>query len=163
MLKHIRKQARLFQTKFSFGASSALITNLGLAMGLDSGPNARFTIITSILVIALADNIADSFGIHVFQESECVERREVWLSTATNFLTRIMVSAVFVLFFLTLSLNIAVICSIVYGLSLLTFMSYIIARDEEINPLLAIAEHLAIALAVIIVSELVGRWLTTLI
>ena len=159
MFKLIKKHARLYQTKFSFGASSALITNLGLIMGLDSGPNAKFSIIAGILVIAIADNISDSFGIHMYQESECIERSEVWLSTATNFLTRVIVSAIFVLFILFLPMRLAVIVSVTYGLLLLAFMSYLIAKDEETNPYLAISEHLAIALFVILLSEFVGRWL----
>lgn len=162
MFKLIKKHARLYQTKFSFGASSALITNLGLIMGLDSGPNAKFSIIAGILVIAIADNISDSFGIHMYQESECIERKEVWFSTFTNFLTRLIVSAIFIALVYFLPMNIAVISSLIYGLLLLAFMSYLIAKDEEINPFFAIAEHLGIALGVIVLSELVGKWLMRL-
>jgi len=159
MLERIKKQTRLYQTRFSFGSSSAIITNLGLIIGLDTSPNARLSIIASILVIALADNISDSFGIHVYQESEMLSRTEVWISTSTNFLTRLFVSLVFILFIFFLPMNIAVICSLVFGLSLLAFISYIIARDEEVNPYQAIIEHLGIALIVIVLSEFVGKWL----
>ncbi|HTY13053.1 MAG TPA: hypothetical protein VMD02_02570 [Candidatus Omnitrophota bacterium] len=157
MLRHLRKNVRLFSTKFSFGASSALITNMGLIMGLNSSANAKPAIITSILVIALADNISDSFGIHVFQESERLSRREVWFSTATNFTTRFIVSLVFVLFMMFLPIGAAICSSIIYGLLLLSLMSYIIGRDEDENPMYAVFEHLAIALAVIMLSEVVGK------
>ncbi len=147
----------MYETKFSFGAASALITNMGLIMGLLATVNARVNIIASVLVIALADNISDSFGIHVYQESERLSRKEVWFSTGTNFLTRFLVSMVFVGFVYFLPINIAVICSLIYGLLLLSFISYIIGRDEDENPLYAVFEHLAIALFVILLSEFVGR------
>ncbi len=159
MLRKIREKIRAYQTRFSFGSSAAIITNLGLISGLDSTVNARFSIITSILVIAVADNISDSFGIHVYQESEHVNRREVWFSTATNFLSRLLVSLVFVLFVALLPIGTAVVCSLAYGLLLLAFLSYIIARDEKASPLFSILEHIGIALVVILLSEFVGKWL----
>lgn len=158
MFKKIRSQIRNYQTRFSFGSSAALITNLGLITGLDSTTNAKFSIITSILVIAIADNISDSFGIHVYQESEHLNRREVWLSTSTNFLARLFVSLVFVLLIALLPIGPAVVCSLIFGLLLLTLISYIIAKDEKVSPLLSILEHLGIALVVILLSEFVGKW-----
>jgi len=157
MLRIIKEQIRNYQTRFSFGSSAALITNLGLITGLNSTANAKFSIITSILVIAVADNISDSFGIHVYQESEHVNRREVWVSTATNFLARLLVSLVFVLLVALLPIGPAVICSLIYGFLLLALISYIIAKDEKVNPFMMIVEHLGIALVVILLSEFVGK------
>ena len=161
MLRKIKEHIRNYQTRFSFGSSAALITNLGLIVGLDSTSNARFSIITSILVIAVADNISDSFGIHVYQESEHIGRREVWFSTATNFLARLLVSLVFVFLVAWLPIGLAVVCSLAYGLLLLALISYIIAKDEKASPLFTITEHIGIALAVILLSEFVGKWLLT--
>ena len=159
MFKKIRKQIRNYQTRFSFGSSAAIITNLGLITGLNTAVNAKFSIITSILIIAIADNISDSFGIHMYQESECLDRREVWISTFTNFLSRLIVSLVFVILIYYLPMGQAVIVSLLYGLLLLAFISYILAREEGENPLFNIVEHLGIALVVIVLSELAGRWL----
>jgi VIT1/CCC1 family predicted Fe2+/Mn2+ transporter len=161
MLRKIKEQIRNYQTRFSFGSSAALITNLGLITGLDSTANAKFSIITSILIIAIADNISDSFGIHVYQESEHVDRREVWLSTGTNFLARLFVSLVFVLLIALLPIGLAVVSSLAFGLFLLALISYIIAKDEKVSPFLTIVEHLGIALVVILLSEFVGKWLLT--
>jgi VIT1/CCC1 family predicted Fe2+/Mn2+ transporter len=112
-----------------------------------------------MLVIALADNISDSVGIHIYQESECLDMREIWLSTFSNFFTRILVSFTFISLVLFLPLNIAVISSIIWGLLLLAVMSYVIARSRKINPYLAILEHLSIAVAVIIASSFVGSFI----
>lgn len=112
-----------------------------------------------MLVIALADNISDSVGIHIYQESECLETKEIWFSTLTNFLTRILVSLSFILLVLVLPMNTAVILSIIWGLLLLAAISYIIAKDRKINPYLAMLEHITIAIIVIIASDFVGKFI----
>jgi VIT1/CCC1 family predicted Fe2+/Mn2+ transporter len=145
-----------WQTRFSFGSTSAIITNLALMAGLHSEPNAKVSIIGGIMVIALADNISDSFGIHIYQESEKIETREVWTSTIMNFLARVIVSLSFIAFILLLPLNIAICSSIAWGLLLLAGVSYLVAKNEDVNPYTSIMTHLLIAVAVIFLSNLVG-------
>jgi VIT1/CCC1 family predicted Fe2+/Mn2+ transporter len=154
-----KEKCRLNQTKFSFGGTSAIVTILGLIIGLDGTANPKVAIIGGILVIALADNISDSLGIHIFQESECVDKKEVWLSTFTNFFTRLFVSLSFVALIALLPLNLAVPCSVIWGMGLLAAISYTIAKGRGLNPYPAILEHFSIAIAVIIASEFVGKWL----
>jgi len=149
-------KARSWQTRFSFGSTSAIITNLALMAGLHSEPNAKVSIIGGILVIALADNISDSFGIHIYQESEKIETREIWTSTLFNFLARFIVSLSFIALILFLPLNAAIISSIIWGLLLLTVISYMVARDEAVNPYTSILTHLLIAAGVIFLSNLAG-------
>ena len=158
MLNNIANKCRLYQTRFSFGATSAIITNLSLIAGLNTLAHPKLSIIGGILLIALADNISDSAGIHIYQESECVTQKEVWLSTLTNFFTRLFVSLVFILLVALLPMNLAVPCSIAFGLGLLSFMSYTIAKDRGINPYSAIFEHLCIAILVIALSNFFGKW-----
>ena len=101
MINYIKNKYRLYQTKFSFGATSAIITSLGLIAGLDSLSHPKSGIIGGILVIALADNVSDSVGIHIYQESECIPDKEVWFSTFSNFFTRILVSSTFIVLVLS--------------------------------------------------------------
>ena len=150
------EKARGWQTRFSFGSTSAIITNLALMAGLHSEPNAKVSIIGGILVIALADNIADSFGIHIYQESEKIETREVWTSTILNFLARFIVSLSFIALIWILPLNTAIILSMIWGLLLLAAVSYMVAQNEAVNPYSSILTHLLIAVGVIILSNLVG-------
>jgi len=120
MLNSIKNKCRLYQTKFSFGASSAIITNLGLIAGLRTEVHAKLSIISAMLVIALADNTSDSVGIHIYQESECLKTREIWLSTCTNFFSRILVSLIFIALIFFLPIKIGVICFLIWGLLLLS-------------------------------------------
>jgi len=157
----IMEKARGWQTRFSFGSTSAIITNLALMAGLHSEANAKINIMGGILVIAIADNISDSFGIHIYQESENIETREVWISTIFNFISRILVSLNFVALILLLPLNAAIISSIIWGLLLLAAVSYMIAKNEAGNPYLAILTHILIAVVVIFLSNLIGDLLVS--
>jgi VIT1/CCC1 family predicted Fe2+/Mn2+ transporter len=149
----------LQERRFIFGATTAVITNMGLVTGLFFSPNAKMNIIGSILVIALADNISDSLGIHIFQEAEKLKIKEVWLSTLTNFFTRFLVSMFFVLAIAFMPIQQAVICLIILGMGLLAVISYFVARSQNRNPAVAIVEHIGIAILVILASHWVGEWI----
>ena len=148
-----------YQTKFSFGATSAIITNLGIITGLDTLSDPKLSIISGMLVVALADNIADSFGIHIYQESECIDNKEIWLSTLSNFFTRIFVSVTFIILVFVLPINLAVPYSICWGLALLAIMSYAIAKNRIVNPFSEIFKHIIIAIFVIALSHFFGRYI----
>ena len=159
MLNSFKIKNRLPQTKFSFGATSAIITILGLITGLDTLAHPKLSIIGGILVVALADNISDSVGIHIYQESECLDIRETWISTFTNFLSRLLVSSTFIALVVFLPLGLSVVLSLVWGLLLLGYMSYKIAKDKQMHPFSAVVEHIAIAATVILASNYVGSFL----
>lgn len=147
-------------TRFSFGVTSATVTGLAFIVGLSRNTNPRLSIIGSLCVFAVADNISDSLGIHVFQESDFKEPKAIRVSTFSNFLTRLLVTIVFILLVAFLPIGYAVISSIVWGISLLAVLSYFIAKQQRNNPYKAIFQHVAIAVAVIIVSNFLGEWIT---
>jgi len=159
MLNKIKNHCRRYQTKFSFGATSGIITNLGIITGLDTLAHPKLSIIAGMLVVALADNIADSFGIHIYQESECIDNKEIWFSTLSNFATRLFVSLTFIVLVAALPINLAVPCSIIWGLALLAIMSYTIAKNRKVSPYSAIFEHILIAAIVITLSHFMGRYI----
>jgi vacuolar iron transporter family protein len=159
MKDDLKNTARPAQTRFSFGATSAIITNLGIITGLDTLAHPKLSIIGALLVIALADNMADSFGIHIYQESEDLSKKEVWLSTLTNFLTRLFVSSTFIVLIILLPINLAAVCSVVWGLLILTVMTYAIARQRKMSPYSAILAHTIVALLVVAASHFIGAFL----
>ena len=151
--------ARPYQTKVSFGITSAVITSLALITGLDTITNPKSGIIGSILVIALADNLSDSMGIHFYLESEHVSGKEVWLSTLTNYLARLGVSLSFILLIAFLPIRTAVYCSIVWGFSILAGLSYAIQHRRDKNPLNEALVHMGLAAIVIAGSHFAGSFL----
>lgn len=145
--------------QYSFGATSAIITNLALITGLDASSNAKIEILAGLLIIALADNLSDALGIHIHQETEFAKASEVWFSTFTNFSARLLISAVFVLLVLILPLKTAIICSVAYGFAVLAAISVIVAREKARNVYLLVLEHVAIAALVVITSHKLGHWI----
>jgi VIT1/CCC1 family predicted Fe2+/Mn2+ transporter len=156
MSNDLKNTVRPAQTRFSFGATSAIITNLGIITGLDTLTHPKLSIIGALLVIALADNLSDSFGIHIYQESEHIAKKEIWLSTLTNFLTRLFVSSTFIILIIVLPIRLAAVCSVIWGLLVLTVMTYTIAKQQKINPYSAIFVHLTIAVVVVVASNFIG-------
>jgi len=110
-------------------------------------------------VFAVADNISDSLGLHIFQESDLKKPKVVNVSTFSNFFTRFLVVLVFILLVVFLPINYAVIISIIYGISLLSVLSYFIAKEQKSNPYLSILEHVAITILVIAVSYFLREWI----
>ena len=55
---------------FSFGLTSGIITTLGLIVGLYSGTGSKTIVLAGIIVIAVADALSDSVGIHISEEAE---------------------------------------------------------------------------------------------
>jgi len=146
-------------TRYSFGSTSAIITTMALIAGLDATQHAKTTIIGTLFIIGLADNISDTLGIHIFQESEGLSPRAVWLSTVTNFLTRFLTVFIFIGIIYFFPISVAVPASVILGLLILSFVSYVVARRRRLNPVLSIAEHLVIALLVVLASHAAQRYI----
>ena len=153
--------------EFSYGASSAVITSLAIIVGLSSIINAKITILTALFIIAIADNISDSFGIHIYQESSTASAKDVKRTTTSNFIARIIVSAVFILFILFLPMTIAVILSAIFGLSVIATISYRIAKLQKEKSYKMIFRHLLLAIVVMIASfflrEIVANMMTKIV
>jgi vacuolar iron transporter family protein len=130
---------------------------MGLIAGLAQGNGAKTSIITGLLIIAIADNISDSLGIHMYKESEGVSRHEVNTYTYGNFIVRLFLAFTFVLIVLLLSSGTALIVSSIWGLFLLAILSYLIAKRKKTNLFIEVIWHLAVALLVIISSKLLGN------
>lgn len=144
-------------TKFSFGTTSAIVTSLAFIVGLSG--NSKITIIVSLLVFAVADNISDSLGLHIFQESDLKKPKVVSTSTFSNFFTRFLVVLIFISLVAFFPLEYAVVLSIIYGVSLLSVLSYYIAKEQKSNPYLSILGHVAIAILVIVISYFLRLWI----
>jgi VIT1/CCC1 family predicted Fe2+/Mn2+ transporter len=148
------------RTGFSFGLTSGIITTLGLMVGLETGTNSRLAVLGGILTIAIADSFSDAMGIHIAEESEGKHTAaEVWESTIVTFLTKFFFALSFALPVIFLPLNLAIMISIVYGLTLLSAFSYFIARNEKAPVWEVVGEHLFIAVLVIFLTGLAGSWI----
>jgi len=151
------------RTGVTFGLTSAVITTLGLMFGLSSGTNSRLVVLAGILTIAIADSFSDALGIHLSEEAENAHTpKQIWVATFATFLTKLVFAMTFVVPVILFSLPVAIAVSLVWGLFILTVLSYVIAKAQGEAPWKIITEHLAIAIVVILATNWVGVWIGTL-
>lgn len=145
------------KTGFSFGLTSGIITTLGLMVGLHSGTHSRLAVIGGVLTIAIADAFSDAMGVHISEEAEAKHRpTEIWESTIATFLTKFIFASTFIFPLFMFELSTAIIASIIWGLSLLSVFSFVIARQQKAQTWKVVFEHLSIALVVILITHYVG-------
>ncbi len=145
---------------FSFGLTSGVITTLGLIVGLYASTQSKTIIISSILIIAISDAFSDSLGIHTAEEAQHKEpEKEVWKATIITFLSKFFFAISFISPFLFFNLLTGLLLSFVWGMFLLSMLSFFISKKRKKNPLLVISEHLFIAILVILISYNIGNWI----
>lgn len=150
------------KTGISFGLTSGVITTLGLIVGLNAGTNSKLAVIGGIFIIAIADALSDALGIHVSEESESKHtEREIWQSTFITFLTKFFCALSFIIPVLIFTLSSAIIISIIWGFLLVGYLSYRLARSQKTATWKVISEHLLILLAVVVITNFLGKWIAT--
>ena len=156
-------------TGVSFGMTSGVITSLGMIVGLHSATSSRLVVIAGIIIMAIADGLSDAAGVHISEESELEKgvpkhtQKEIWAATTFTFISKLTFTLTFAVPFLIFSLKTAVFVAIIWGLLLLIFLNFAIAKIKRESTVMLIFEHVLLALIVIFISHgvgnLIARWL----
>ena len=147
------------RTGLYFGATSGVITTLGLITGLNAGTHSMAAVLGGIFVIAIADSMSDALGIHLAEEADPNATAEhIWAATLSTFFNKLIFALSFAVPLLLLPLDQAVIASVAWGMLVITILSYFIARAQQASILAIVAEHLGIAVLVVVLSHLIGEW-----
>jgi VIT1/CCC1 family predicted Fe2+/Mn2+ transporter len=149
--------------KLSFGGPAAIVTGMGLIVGFDAATVAKSTIVISLLLFGIADNLTDSLSVHIYQESERLAERDAFRTTVANFLARFFVCITFIIILLLLPSSTAILVSMIWGFILLSVLSYFLARTRGVGAVSEILKHCAVAVAVIAISRAIGAWLPAMI
>ncbi len=150
------------RTGIFFGATSGVITTIGLITGLSAGTNSQVAVLGGILVIAVADAMSDALGIHIAQEADPEStENHIWAATIWTFLTKLIVALSFVVPLLFLPLQLAVAVAIGWGLAVITLLSAYLARMQRVAALPIVTEHLGIAIVVVAISHYIGIWVSS--
>ncbi|MEE9156956.1 MAG: hypothetical protein V3U60_01035 [Gammaproteobacteria bacterium] len=148
------------KTGLSFGIASGVITTLGLMVGLYSGTHSRIAVIGGILTIAIADAFSDALGIHISEESKNrYSTRQIWEATFATLLSKAAFALTFVIPVLLFRLDVAIWIAVVWGLTLISALSYKLATDSGDSPLIVITEHAVITVVVITITYYLGIWI----
>jgi VIT1/CCC1 family predicted Fe2+/Mn2+ transporter len=103
--------------------------------------------------------MSDALGIHLAEEADPeTDHEHVWQATITTFLTKFVFALSFAVPLLLLPLGPAVIASVVWGMLVITVLSYFLARSQNESPWHVILEHLGIAMLVVVLSHFIGIW-----
>jgi VIT1/CCC1 family predicted Fe2+/Mn2+ transporter len=143
----------------SFGGTAGIVTSMALIAGLDAARAGRTSMVSALLIAAVADNITDSLSVHMYQESERLEQKEAFIGTLSNFVTRLLLCLSFVLIVVLLPEHITAIWGLVWGTSLLVALTCMLARYRGVSAMSEVGKHLAVALAIILVSQRIGHWI----
>ena len=110
-----------------FGVTSGIITTLGLLIGLNSSTHSKIVILSGIMVIAFADALSDSMGMHISEEFGLGRKtKEIWQATIYTFFTKFLVTLTFIIPLLILTLRQAIITDLIWGFFLIISFSYFI-------------------------------------
>ena len=139
-----------------FGTTSGVITTLGLIFGLEATTGSRLVIIGGIVSIAIADALSDAMGIHISEEATSNNHRQVWETTAATFLFKFFIALTFLIPVLLVDLKTAIIVDFVWGLIILTGLSFRLAKMKGESPWASVLEHTLIAIVVVLVTKFVG-------
>lgn len=140
----------------SFGSTAAIVTSVALIIGFEAAAVTKATIVSGLLVIALADNLSDSLSIHVYQEAERIERRSAFRATVWNFVARLLISLTFIALVIVLPAQLATLASAGWACVLLVIVTVALARERGADVPSEIWKHLIVAAGVLALSWLVG-------
>jgi VIT1/CCC1 family predicted Fe2+/Mn2+ transporter len=166
MLKNISHQ---FMTGVSFGLTSAVITTLGMIVGLYSATSSRLAVVAGVIILSIADSLSDAAGMHLSEEAEMENgrpkhsHREIWLTTIFTFLSKLVFTLTFAVPIILLPLKRAILVSVGWGMLLIIVLNFFLAKSKGEKPLPLIIEHLLLSLLVIGVSNwsgyLISLWI----
>ena len=155
-------------TGVSFGLTSGVITALGMIVGLHSATSSKLAVVAGIIIMAVADGLADAAGLHISEESELEKGRikhtpkEIWLTTLFTFLSVTVFILTFAIPILIFPLRMAIFVAIGWGMLLLVLLNFAIAKIRKESSIKLIFEHILLALFVIVISgyigSLIARW-----
>jgi VIT1/CCC1 family predicted Fe2+/Mn2+ transporter len=150
-----------FRTGLFFGATSGVITTIGLITGLNAGTHSMVAVLGGIFVIAVADAMSDALGIHLAEEADPnATTAHIWSATISTFLNKFFFALSFAVPLLLLPLDQAVMVSLLWGMFVIIVLSYFLARAQKASPIMIIGEHLGIAVLVVVLSHLIGVWVS---
>ncbi|HEY9206998.1 MAG TPA: hypothetical protein VIO58_13885 [Candidatus Methanoperedens sp.] len=162
-MNEISKYSHQIITGISFGVTSGVITALGMIVGLHEATSSKIAVLAGIVIMAIADGLADAAGFHITEEAEFENGKpkhtpeEVWMTTVFTFIAVCGFILTFAVPILVFQLQTAIIADIAWGLLLLVLLNFYIARFKKENPVKLTVGHVSLALFVIFVSYLAGN------
>ncbi len=158
-----QKYSHQLITGISFGMTTAVITSLGMIVGMYSATSSKLAVVAGIVVMAIADGLSDAVSLHTAEEAEVEKgrgkhtKKEIWLTTLFAFVSVSSFTLTFTIPILLFPADTAIPLAIAWGMLLLVLLNFYIAKIRKESPSKLISEHVLLAIFVIIVSYVVGN------
>ena len=146
-----------FEKGFSFGLTSAVITTMGLMLGLNSATSSKLAVVGGVVSLAFADGFSDAVAVHALVEAEGKKGRQVWEAALAAFVSKFFLPLVFLIPIIFFALDKAILVSIGLGLVLTAVLGYAISTIQKEKASRVITEHVGLAIIVLIITHYVGK------
>lgn len=143
------KSASALKFGLSYGATSGVITSLGLLVGLCITTNSKGVIFAGLLTIAFADALSDGLGIHISQKSTNQSKKEINIETFAAIFTKMILGLSFMVPLIFLPIITTVVIDFVWGLAVIIFLSYKIEKHSKRKTISVIVGNVLLTLFVI--------------
>ncbi len=142
---------------YAFGISSAVLTTLGIIVGLNAATASRTAVIAGIVGVAVADSCSDALGMYAAKRSERgVTARAALRGALATLLGKALFTMSFIVPFLFLDFIPALIASLVWGGVLLAFVNVQIAFVQQTPIPRTVARNILFAVLIVALSYYAG-------
>jgi VIT1/CCC1 family predicted Fe2+/Mn2+ transporter len=163
MLENLERLTKRNIDIVSFAFTSAVVSILGVLVGLSSATAEKLPVIAGILAVAIADSSADAFGIHSAREVEMdVSQKKIYISTVFTFLVKLISTSVFIIPLLLADLVSGVIIDILFGFCAVFIIGFLLGKRRHENAWKSASLHIGFALIVVIITFTAGQWVKNL-
>jgi vacuolar iron transporter family protein len=140
-----------------FGLISGVGTALGLVVGLHSSTEDRRSIIGALLILSMTNSVHDAHGVEISRYFEnqmdiAESRRLAWLTFVSEFL----ITLSFILPLIVFELHTAVMINVLWGLSVIAILGYLIAAERKQNPIHVMMSQTGELILMLLFSHYIG-------
>lgn len=143
--------------ELSFGITSGILTTLGLMTGVNAATSSQLSVIAAIASIAVADSFSDAFGMYMSKVSERGNDNGAAIRYAAGTLAgKFIFPLTFIVPVFLFPLGIGIAIDLVWGGIALALLSAEQAIVSQASILRTVGRNLSLAVAIIILSMMVG-------
>ncbi|MBS3142427.1 CYTH domain-containing protein [Candidatus Woesearchaeota archaeon] len=144
--------------RYSFGISSAVLTTIGIIVGVNAATTSALAVMGGIASVAIADSMSDAMGMYASKKAERGLSKTIAVWSAFNvFISKLIFTSTFMIPFLFAPLSTAILICIAWGMILISFVSVIIAFINEESIPYSIMKNVMITIIVIGASFAAGK------
>lgn len=141
----------------AFGVSAAVLSILGLMIAVYAALSTKIAIITSIISLALADSLADTYALYSQKKMSGFSTKKALKFGFSNFFSRFFLTSSFILPILFLEKILGIIVNLIIGFSILILLNLLISVFQESSKVATLAKSLSFSLVVLFGSYFAGR------